>query len=126
MIAWISPTLLTTSASGSIVWTVDNPGDILAFKYTILGKTMMVIFHLATTSVSGAGDTLKITIPAAKVASKEFIANYEYIDSGAWSAGRATVAAGGSTINLTKRSVSNWTAAVNTTSVRGRIVFETQ
>ena len=53
---WIAA-IPDTSDSGSGAWTVDNPLDIDAFKYKVIGKTMFLSFNLSDTTVVAASLT---------------------------------------------------------------------
>ncbi len=114
-------------AYGATTWTVDNADE--SVKYTILGKTMWVAFDVMTTSVSdGSSAWLMITIPAGKTAA---VASYTVVwatNNGAASeVGNASTGVGDTHIYIARfGSAGNWSAATNTTGVRGTVIFEIQ
>lgn len=117
------------TGSGTITWTVAS-GDQSFFTYTIIGKTMIVAFRIATTTVAGTGTELLITIPASKtVASTGAYWNAVAMvtDNGAaWKPATMYVEAGGTKIRIQNgiETGSNWTAATDATAVEGQIAFE--
>lgn len=118
------------TGSASMTWTVAL-ADIIAFMYTIIGNTMIIIFELEQTSVGGTPDTqLKFKIPASKVALAETYGWARLNDNGgAVAAGQcATFTAGGGDtyVSVTKVPLANWTAATNTTNVAGQIIMPIQ
>jgi hypothetical protein len=130
---WISPAYAAGdfTGSGGMTWTVDV-GDVLTFEYTLIGKTMIVVFALGTTSVTApVGTDLQIKIPAAQVSAKTVVGGTLRVsDNGSvGELGVCVVAAGGTNILLRRSpliAVPNWTAAVNNTTVQGIVAFEVQ
>lgn len=115
------------TGNGAMTWTLTS-ADQVNLAYTFIGKTMLVKWSLDTTSVGGVADTtLRITLPAMKTAATEAWNLFWYSDNGgAGTAGMASVAAGGTVIRLQKLTAANWTAAANTTVVRGQLSLEIQ
>lgn len=129
--AWTTPAFSAGdfTASGSMTWTVAA-GDVTTFAYLLLGKTMIVNFNIATTTVAAPlSSLLKIKIPASQIAAKTVIVPIYTVDNNAapGSPGFATVTAAGTTIDCAKDTTqSNWSASTDLTYVRGSITFEVQ
>ncbi|HUS88635.1 MAG TPA: hypothetical protein VMW91_04555, partial [Desulfosporosinus sp.] len=122
--AWTTPAYSAGdyTAGGSMTWTVEA-GDANVFKYTIIGKIMIVTFSIITTTVGGTPDqNLNIKIPASKTAT-----NYTWyfcfgVDNNARTEIRFRV--NGTNIEIYRNDGSNWAASTNLTSVYGTIIFE--
>ncbi len=121
--AWTDVAFVAGNYTGnnSMTWTLTAP-DQEYYKYKKLGKTVIVAFKLATTTVGGTPSTaLRIALPFTPTA--VFGAAILVSDNGA-----ATVFASGLTSsNLLSVSLvtgSNWSASTNATSMVGTIVFE--
>lgn len=117
------------TANGSMTWTLTS-GDQSNFRYVTIGKTMIVHFELATTTVGGTPNTaLQILIPNSKTAASTASAAIVVKDAGAAEeVGIAQVTAASNLIKLyrTNFTATNWSAATDTTSVIGEIAFEIQ
>jgi hypothetical protein len=114
------------TASGAMTWTVGS-GDVLTYQWELNRKKMTVNFYLAATTVGGApSTTLKIAIPASKVAKTPTANNVHIVDNGANTTGRASVAAAGTVIDITRTDAANFAAATDATDIYGQITFEIQ
>lgn len=112
------------TASGSMTWTVAS-GDVETFAYTIINKLMTVVFKINTTTVGGTpSTTLKITVPASKVATKTIYNTCYILDNGVRSIATCYAASGSVSINIERADVANWTASTDNTYVYGQITFE--
>ena len=111
------------TGSGTLVWTVAS-GDQTHFKYSRIGKRVLVNFGFDTTTVSGTGNTLQIPIPGSLTAASPADGFMRYIDAGTAGVGYCFVTTSGATIGLRKQDGSNWGAATDTTYVRGQIWIE--
>jgi hypothetical protein len=111
------------TASGSMTWTVEE-ADQVTFAYTLIGKTLLVAFSLASTAIGGvASGTLQIAIPADFTAARTTYAVVYLNNNATWQTAIANVsAAAGTVINITKVDGSNF--ATGATSVYGQIAFE--
>lgn len=113
------------TASGSMTWTVAS-GDQTTFKYIKLGKWMVVWFEIETTTVGGTPSTdLLITIPGGFTSSNQVCNAIETSDNGTFATGYAQINAGATTIRCLRATNANWSAATNTTAVKGQILFQT-
>lgn len=127
---WTTPAFNSAdfTASGGMAWTVET-GDVATLAYLIIGKTMIINFHITATTVSGTpGTTLRIKIPAAKSSAKRIACPFTAYDNGTNVTGMALCALGSTNIELTKNfdASSNWTSSTNNTYVTGSITFEIQ
>lgn len=115
------------TATGSMTWTL-SAGDVLSYRYLIVGKMMVVNFSLGNTTVGGTtSNTLRIKIPAGKIGAVDTLNPYFYNEGGAEGLGKAFINAGSTFIELQKTSTgANWTALTNSTHVKGSITFEIQ
>jgi hypothetical protein len=128
--AWVTPTFDANNFSGygSMTWTVEE-ADCIAFKYIIIGKTMIVDFSIVASSVGGTpNNTLRILIPESKTVAANY-RNYQpisVVDNGApavW--GVAEARAGLTYIYLNVNPTTpNWSASANQTYITGQITFE--
>lgn len=116
------------TASGSMTWTVAE-ADVVTYAYCIAGKRMRVIFTLNTTSVGGTpSNTLKIKVPGGYTVAKTANTPCWIYDNSASvrAIGNAQTSASGTTIDITKGDLSNFTASSDLTYVWGEIEFEVQ
>lgn len=109
-------------------WTVDA-ADVLLFAYMLLGKTLFVTFNLQTTSVSATPTSLYLKIPGNFLAKTQMWGLVSVLDNtGTYEAGVAYVGVNNilNQISLQRQSYgsTNWSTAVNATSIRGTIAFE--
>ncbi len=117
-----------TASSGT--WTVDNADQIL-YRYTLIGQTMILAWELDTTTVSGGQAQLRIAIPGGFVAAKSVTqGGLIYSDNGAAfvSGGNIFTSAGSGFVAMEPGALGagTWSAATNTTQVRGVFTFEIQ
>lgn len=124
---WVSPTFSAGdyTASGSMTWTVAN-GDVATYEYMINRKTMTVNFAINTSTVAGTpSTTLKIAIPASKVAAHQTYNACGYFnDNGTVRPAMVSVVVDGTTINIDRTDGSNMTAATDSTYAKGSITFQ--
>lgn len=118
----------TFTASGGGTWGVSDAADQTVLAYTIIGKTMIVVYQIATSDVTGTVSALRITIPASKTAAKNSLApTARLLDAGTEGRAFAAVAVGGTTIDIRRQDSANFTATSgDNTSVSGQIIFEIQ
>ncbi len=115
------------TGSGAMTWTVDA-GDVLTFKYRLLGRTLTMMFNINTSTVGGtAGAILYMKIPAGFACALSFDATYFYSDAGgAYLQYYVDVGAGGTTMGCLKQGAATWTLTTNLTQVFGTLTFEVQ
>jgi hypothetical protein len=112
------------TGSGTITWTVAS-GDQVAYAYTVKGKSVTLSWFINTTTVAGTGVELRLAIPAGMTSLRSVRTTYFYSDAGTEGIGLAWQVPGEAFVRLFKSStVSNWSAATNTTIVAGQITFE--
>jgi hypothetical protein len=124
--AWVTPTFAAGdfTAGGAMTWTVAS-GDVTTYAYRLDGKTMTVVFHIATSSVSGGDFRLQIAIPASRTAAKRISNPILANDNGSFAIGYCEVAASGAVITCFKSpSATNWSASTDASAVQGQITFE--
>lgn len=109
-------------------WTV-GVGDQVIFRYTLIGKTMIVGFDIRTTAVSGLPQELRIKIPAPYLASAAASGSsaLELLDNGLGSnAGSCLVTPSSPWIRCYRFGKSTWSTSAGGTKVQGSITFEIQ
>jgi len=112
------------TASGSMTWTVAE-ADQDTFRYTLIGKTMIVDASIVTTTVGGTPSTaLRITLPASATAASAASTACSVRDNGTFSVGWAEVAASGTYISIYLAAQGNWAASTDATDVRLQIAVE--
>lgn len=122
-------TNLTSGTFGAIsgTWTVDQPGDLTTFGYTLIGKTMTVSFWIAGTDVSTLNDELRITVPAGATVAKGAVNPFLATNAGGTAViGYAFVEAGGQLIKLRMIGAQWASTSSDNTDVKGQITFEIQ
>ena len=103
------------TAKGAMTWTVDA-GDVLSFKYALIGKLMHVIVSLINTTIGGVLDSeLYIKIPAGKTGLALTIEPF-IISQTANEVGYLACDAGVDKIRL-MRLAANWIASANSTHI---------
>ena len=115
-----------TSNSGS--WTVES-GDVLAYQYQIINKTMTINFYIQTSSVAGTPSELRISIPESKLALTRTAVTFGYWDNevSVGGVGQAFVLINQTYISLSKDVTQTaWTNSTNKTYVWGQITFDIQ
>jgi hypothetical protein len=123
---WTTPSFSagTFTANGSMTWTVAA-GDVGTYAYTLIGKTMTVVFTINTATVGGTPDTaLRIAVPASQTAAKATANPVLILDNGTRAIGIASVGAGDSVISIQREDNASWTASANNNYVQGQITFE--
>lgn len=113
------------TGNGSMTWTVAA-GDVLAYQYTLIGKTMYVNFYIVSSSVGGTPSTLlNIAVPGGFSSAKVVRTSALYAtDNGTVVTAFIDLAASGVIIRLGKTDGTAWTASTDNTSVRGQLFFE--
>jgi hypothetical protein len=114
-----------TASAGT--WTVDS-GDVLEFKYALVGKTMFVSFVIAGTDLSSAAEKLKIAIPGGfTAANRSDNFGFATDNGGTPEPATVTVLAGGTTIDCGLLDGTNWAStAADNTNIVGEIFFDVQ
>lgn len=113
------------TGSGTITWTVAS-GDQGVFRYVEIGKTMFVTVQLNTTTVSGTGSDLRLTVPNGRtIGGGAYQGAARILDNGTADEGW-WYAAGGLTYIAFKRNItgSNWSASTNNTYIYASCQFE--
>lgn len=105
------------TGNGTIVWTVDA-GDQTDFSYKIIdGNTVILNIRIETTDLSGAGNILRIALPAAITPKKGIAGPALIIDAGTVNPGGFfSMAAGTAAVTFVRNDFGNFTvtAADNT------------
>ena len=100
-----------TASGGS--WTVTDVNQI-NLRYTQIGKTLILHYEIAETTVSAASAYLAITLPAGKSAVIGHVGQHEYRDDdGVWAVGSAF--ASNNQLHLYKLGRSEWSISTTTT-----------
>ena len=123
---WITPAFSAGNftAINAMTWTV-GAGDVITYAYTLIGKTMVVVFAIHTSSIGGTPDAyIYIAIPGGFTAAKQANSFARIWENGADSSGIVYVLPGGSVINIIIQGGGNFAASTDTTYVQGEIVFE--
>lgn len=126
---WTAPAFSAgnfTASTGS--WTVDS-GDVATYTYTLVGKTITVVFEINATDVSATPASLNIAIPGGFSAARSTRALVQVSDAGgAVTTGVARVQATGTVIEVQSTIAGGaWaTTSADDTLIRGQITFEIQ
>lgn len=115
------------TASGTMTWTVVA-GNHVAYAYSLVGKTLTVIFNFQNTNVGGAADiSLIIPIPGGLVSELQVLNSIRIRNAATYLTGYAVVVAGGTQILFRRIDNTTWTlTAGGDTDVTGQITFEVQ
>lgn len=117
------------SGLGGQTWGVDS-GDVITYKYIVIGKMMTVSFYISTTDVGGvANPALTLKIPGGFTAASNMrSSSLWYNDAPTEGAGLIAIPSGSTVIQLYKsNSGGNWTATTSdNTQCVGVITFEIQ
>lgn len=123
--AWISPSYSAgnfTASSGT--WTVDS-GDINAYSYRLVGRTLHVNFNAAATDVSATPVSLQVAIPGGFTNTKACSFFCRVGDAGTFSAGYAVIVAASTNVLCRKIDASGFTTtAADNTSIEFNAIFE--
>ena len=110
-----------TAASGN--WTVDS-GDVTLFRYTLIGKTMIVSIYVQNTDVSATPSYLAVLIPGGFTAANTTMAFGVGSDAGSLANVQAQVESG-TIIKFYKFGAAGWGATSgDNTTVQVTITFE--
>jgi len=102
-------------------WTVEA-ADIITFRYTLIGKTMIVSLYIQTTAISGAPTELRIKIPAGYLSGSQSRIPCQMYD-GTWGLGVLYVT-GSSFIGFAKSTLVAFPSGASDVRVLGQITFE--
>lgn len=126
---WVTPTYSAANfAAATGNWTVDV-GDVVVYRYTMIGKTMHLDLYLDSTSVSATPAYLTVAIPGGFTAANRVIVPIIVNDnSGATKQIGAAYAANTATvINLySSANFGAWQTSANLTSIYASIILEVQ
>lgn len=122
--AWATFTT-TMTASGSM--TITSFGSSLVAKYSISGKTMHVVYYIASVQLGGTASTdILVTIPGGAIGANSVIMSAMVQDvNGTWLAGIMSTAAGSPYMTFNKIGQDNWSLASNA-RLSGQWTFEIQ
>ena len=124
--SWIAVPYAASDFSASAgVWTVEA-GDLVPFRYTLIGKTMIVNFRLFPTTLSVGATQLRAKIPGGYVSAVNAEMPIRAIDSGGRQTGNAIVTTGSNLILFEKINDTPWAAGTNTLGPLGTLIFEIQ
>lgn len=126
--SWIPVTFSAGNFTGanSQTWTLQA-GDQVEFSYLLDGDTMTVTLYLQTTTVGGTPDpALRVAIPLGKTAKRHHWVPAHISDNNTNATGFLAVEPGNTNILIYRATFANWSAATNTSWVRGQITFEVQ
>lgn len=112
------------TANGSMTWSVES-GDQLVYKYTLIGKTMILQVYIATSTVGGTVNTeLRIAIPGGYTAASGSVVQPASAYQSAWVAGGAGINPTYIAFYINPNFVTNWALSTNLTAVAGTFTFE--
>ena len=123
---WTTPTFAAGdfAANGSMTWTVEA-GDVTTYQYVVQGKLMTVNFTIENGVIGGTPNTaLTIKIPDSKIAVNRTRGAAWINENATYQAGAWSTTAGGTTIEVYRVTVGNWTAG--NSLVYGSVTFEIQ
>jgi hypothetical protein len=124
---WTSPAYADSNFKGDGTdanWVVDS-GDVLAYKYRIIGKSMLVAFSIATTDVANTPTSLEIVIPGSFTASGRADSVGTGVNAGATPEPVNIVVLNGASVISISRFSGTWsTTTGDNTNVTGQIEFE--
>lgn len=115
-----------TAPGGS--WTVAS-GDQSVLAYSMVGKTMTLVFTINTSTVAGGPVQLNLAIPGGFVSARTTLGPCtRTVDNGAAAIGLCETIAASSNVRLYTNVTAGtaWAAATDTTSVSGRVTLEVQ
>ena len=129
---WIAVTFAAgnfTSSSGT--WVVAS-GDQITFAYTLIGKTITIVFDISTSTVTGSPSELRITIPGSFTANR--VTNnfcFGIGGDGFITAADVSVAVAGTYIKIRRygtvaTNFSAWPNGTDNVRTAGQITFEVQ
>lgn len=114
------------TGSGSMTWTVDS-GDVATYAYLLEGQKLTVWFFISTTTVGGTPSAgLQMALPGGFTAfASHSAADACYVsdNGGSFLPGLVQCAGGATLISIFRDALVNWSAATNTTAVRGTIAL---
>lgn len=113
------------TGSGSMTWDVASGEQLVTFIE--IGKTMILAFVVNTSTVGGTpSQSLQIAIPNGRIVNGIKYNACQIVDDDTAAAGLIVAPNGQQFIQIRKIDESNWSAATNTTYVRGQITFQFQ
>ena len=112
------------TGSGTITWTVDA-GDQSSLSFEIINNCILIAAVILTTSISGVGTDLRITLPNGYTCAFQIVGIARVNDNGAGFVAGIVYAttAGNTTLNFETIAGTNWAAAVNTTGLQASLLF---
>lgn len=124
---WVIPAFAAAnfSANGAMTWTVIA-GGVTTYSYTLVGRTMIFSFEVSGI-VGGTPNTLlQLAIPDGYVSSQAMSDPVTITNGGATSISQASVASGGTVLQVGANPAgsSNWTSGA--VSVQGQIALQVQ
>lgn len=106
------------------LWDVGS-GDQTTYRYTLIGKTMILAFCIQNTTLNATPTAMILKIPGGFTPAATLIDPFSYSDNGTFGTGQAIVSvAGGGFVYFYTATTGPWQNAANTTEVRGQIAFE--
>jgi hypothetical protein len=108
------------NASGGGVWTVGS-GDVIIHSYSLIGRALWITISLDTTTITGTVTALNVPLPtgytaAVKQSNPVIIYN---ASSTAMEVGEALVLASGTSVELRRPGLANFSASADATYIRG-------
>lgn len=116
-----------TSVGGGTAWTVIAANQV-TYAYTVIGKTLIVVFSITGTNVTGTPTELGIAIPGGFTVAKTALVPFRVFDAGTGKFGIAEADAGTTKIRLfTSVGGAGWAATAGSdTYAQGTITLEVQ
>lgn len=106
-------------SSNSGTWVVESR-DIFTYSYTIMGQTMFLAFHIASSTVTGSPSYLLLKVPAGKIIGRRVSCPISLEDNGTPALGRAYAIENDTFIRLYVSAGSvAWSPSSNKTTVSG-------
>lgn len=127
--AWVVPAFNATdfTTSGAGTWTVAL-GDVIKFKYKVIGKMMFIQLGLATTSVTRSGGDpvlLRVAIPGGHTAATNDGGKPHFVqDNGVYVEAFMLTSADGLRMEFQRFDSGQWATSVNNTAIGGSFFFE--
>lgn len=111
------------TANGAMTWTVEA-GDVLEYRYMIVGRTMFVSWFFDNTSVGGTlNNTLRVAVPAGYEIGDSTRTLYRRRESAAFAHAWMLTTAGDAFFQLRMFDNANWASSTNATDVEGSAFF---
>lgn len=113
------------TASGSMTWTVES-GDVVCYRYTLVGKTIFLNLELENTTVGGTvSNELRVALPAGVTCNRRVqVSNVRFFDNGSLTDAYIHINGGGTYLSVFKSAGGNMTLSTHQTTVYAQLVFE--